>query len=102
MSQAGILLLLIPQVENNEGILTGKLFEYLGAQRPILAIGPALGDAKEIVESSKAGKYFSYKQALSITTEDIEMLLEHQVSGNADQFSRQNLTGQLSKLIAVK
>ena len=39
-----VLLLLIPNIKKNKGILTGKLFEYLIAWRPIFAIGPENGD----------------------------------------------------------
>ncbi|TXD48731.1 glycosyltransferase family 4 protein [Polaribacter sp. IC073] len=53
--KAQVLLLLIPNVENNKGILTGKLFEYLTAKRPILAIGPEIGDLATILEETNAG-----------------------------------------------
>lgn len=49
MLTSTILLLIIPEVEDNKGILTGKLFEYLATRNPILLIGPADGDAAKIV-----------------------------------------------------
>lgn len=55
-----ILFLAIPDVKNNEGILTGKLFEYLGAQKPIIGIGPVEGDAAKIITNCKAGVMFDY------------------------------------------
>ena len=54
------LLLIIPDVEKNKGILTGKLFEYIGAGRPIIGLGPATGDAAKIIDESKTGKMFDY------------------------------------------
>lgn len=60
LQQSDALLLIIPKVVNNEGILTGKLFEYLGAQKPILAFGPMNGDAADIIHSAKAGQLFNY------------------------------------------
>jgi glycosyltransferase involved in cell wall biosynthesis len=35
-----MLLLVIPKVADNGGIVTGKIYEYLALQRPILGIGP--------------------------------------------------------------
>ena len=52
--------LAIPDVENNEGILTGKLFEYLGAKKPIVGVGPMNGDAAKIIRECQAGEMFDY------------------------------------------
>ncbi len=49
MLKSTILLLIIPEVADNKGILTGKLFEYLATRNPILLIGPTDGDAAKIV-----------------------------------------------------
>ena len=57
---AGMLLLLIPDVPHAEGILTGKLFEYLATGRPILCLGPVHGDAASIIENCKAGATFNH------------------------------------------
>lgn len=58
MMNAGILLLLIPRTNDNKGILTGKIFEYLRSGKPILGIGPADGDAAAILSETGAGKMF--------------------------------------------
>ena len=55
---ADALLLLIPELPNNRGILTGKLFEYLGSGRPIWGFGPVDGDANAIVRETHAGALF--------------------------------------------
>ena len=56
--QADLLFLAIPNVQDAGGILTGKLFEYLGSLNSIIGIGPANGDAAEILEQCQAGKMF--------------------------------------------
>ena len=50
------LLLLIPAAEGRgRGVLSGKVFEYLAAQRPILAAVPPDGAAAELIEDTRAG-----------------------------------------------
>jgi len=60
LQQADALLLAIPDVPENAGILTGKLFEYLASQKPVLGIGPVNGDAAKIIEECNAGQMFDY------------------------------------------
>ena len=67
LAAADALLLVIPDIPDNLGILTGKLFEYLASQKPILAIGPNGGEALEIVEECRAGKGYYYDDAMGIT-----------------------------------
>jgi glycosyltransferase involved in cell wall biosynthesis len=59
MRESSLLLLLIPDTLHAKGILTGKLFEYLGAGVPIVGVGPADGDAAKIISSSETGRLFS-------------------------------------------
>ncbi len=61
------LFLSIPDVSNNEGILTGKLFEYLAAEKPIIGVGPEYGDAAKIINDCDAGRMFKYNDVDSIT-----------------------------------
>ncbi|MDX1618078.1 MAG: hypothetical protein R3224_04785, partial [Balneolaceae bacterium] len=49
MQSADLLLLVIPDTDQNELILTGKLFEYIGSGRPVMLIGPRAGDACNIL-----------------------------------------------------
>lgn len=52
---ADVLLFLTWNDKNNTGILTGKIFEYFGARRPIFAIGSEIGIAGEMILDRKAG-----------------------------------------------
>jgi glycosyltransferase involved in cell wall biosynthesis len=50
------LLLLIPEAGGRgKGVLSGKVFEYLAAERPILAVVPPDGAAAELIRETNAG-----------------------------------------------
>ena len=50
------LLLLIPEADGRgRGILSGKVFEYLAAERPVLAVVPPDGAAAKLVREAGAG-----------------------------------------------
>lgn len=100
------LLLIIAETTNQKGLLSGKLFEYLAAKKPIIAIGPKHGDAEEILNTCEAGKMFSREQEEELVNymcEKMEEWLKNpdlDIQNNKiDSFSRKNLTAQLCKVI---
>lgn len=99
-----MLLLVIPKIANNKGILTGKLFEYLGARKPILCIGPTNGDAAKIIQECKAGKTFDYLDENGIYEFIETCMLNEFIFENKNylNYSRRNLTKNLSKILNDK
>jgi len=55
MVDSDALLLLINRAPGAHGIVTGKMFEYLGSGRPILCLTPVRGDAADLVTRHRAG-----------------------------------------------
>jgi glycosyltransferase involved in cell wall biosynthesis len=99
MQEATVLLMIIPEIENNKGILTGKLFEYLATGNPILNIGPKDGDAAEILKENGV--------SITLNSNESEKMLEFILNSNrkielkarSDKFSRRNLTKEMVELI---
>lgn len=59
------LLLLFDWTECEEkGIYTGKIFEYLAAQRPILAVGPCKDVVSQLLMETRAGVHLSTKDEI--------------------------------------
>jgi len=54
-SNADVLLLLLWDTPEERGVFTGKLFEYIGSQRPILSVGMEDGVAAELIRGRAVG-----------------------------------------------
>ncbi|MEM1095244.1 MAG: glycosyltransferase [Bacteroidota bacterium] len=61
MQSATALLLVINRVSGAEGIMTGKLFEYLASGRPVVGVGPPTGDAAQALHDTLAGRMIGYE-----------------------------------------
>jgi len=103
--QAAVLLMLINRTPNAKGILTGKIFEYLAAGRPILALGPPDGEAARILKQTETGVtvYYDDEKTLRKT---ITAFYHQYKSGtleikpkHIEDFSRITLTKQLAVLV---
>lgn len=68
MQSSTMLLLSINRVDGAEGIVTGKVYEYVASGRPVIGIGPIDGDAARVVHDSGAGRMFDYEDAAAIAS----------------------------------
>ncbi len=62
--ESQLLLLLLWNDKDEKGVYTGKIFEYLGSQRPILAIGGSGSIVKELLTSTNSGHFAENKRQL--------------------------------------
>jgi len=107
MLSSHVLLLPIPNQKGNEVILTGKLFEYLATRRPILSIGPILGNAAMILKDCEKEPMLDYedlsgmKRMLKSMHEEFKVHHAPLVTGNNvyRKFSRKGTTEQLSEFL---
>ena len=106
LQQSQILLLPINNTPNVKGVLPGKLYEYLGAQRPILCLAPKGVESEEIINNSNSGKVFGYSDSAKIKEQLIlwhkdyeeEKLIVN--SNDYQQYSRENLAKQYAELLS--
>jgi len=107
--RASVLLMAIPDVANNFGILPGKVFEYLAANKPIICVGPVGSDADQLLEECGAGRALAY-DAYPAMLEYLEGLVaQWQENPNLDlpalshtRYSRRALTQRLVELMQNK
>lgn len=106
MCRSTVLILLVGVYPHNEGIFTGKIFEYLRSGRPILAVVPDDGLAAKIVKETNSGIVVSNDNVDEISEGIVKMfeLFKNEkleVSFNRigiEKYSRQNLTKELSNV----
>ncbi|MDZ4182948.1 MAG: glycosyl transferase [Candidatus Cloacimonadaceae bacterium] len=102
MVQAELLILLINYYEGAEGMLTTKLFEYIGSRTPILALGPHGGEAEKCILDHHAGAYFDKREldlALDFTQIVIQAWEKRNDLRNASDISSLSAKRQSLRLI---
>lgn len=103
-------ILLLIEVDSIEtiGIIPGKLFEYMAAERPILAIGPEGSDLAELIKNTNTGKYFNYTDLEEVKNFILNSYNDYlnknlRINGIGLQyFSRKKLTEKLAVLLDTK
>lgn len=102
------LLFIVPRAGYSKNITSGKVFEYIGSQSEILALGPTDGDASEILNVAEVDPMIWYDDKTQIKKRLTEMLegwlsrgkhAKKYDSNKAKVFTRKHLTGQLAEVL---
>lgn len=100
-----VLLLAVNNVPSAKGIITGKIFEYLQAKRPIVAIAPKNGDLAEIINETKSGVIVGFNEKDELKKVILNLYQQYNDknlninSNNIEQYHRRNLTKKLAKVM---
>jgi glycosyltransferase involved in cell wall biosynthesis len=105
LMRSSALLLLLNNTPNVMGVIPGKLFEYLAAKRPILAIGPSTGDSARIIRETATGETCGFEDKAAIK----QVLLDWHdrqlagtltlAEGSHTAYSRRTITGRMATLL---
>lgn len=101
--QSAVLVLLVNQSPNAMGIQTGKVFEYMAAGRPILAIGPKEGDTHRLMDETQSGLFvdFTSKEEIRKGIEQLWNWYQKGFEGFApsghERYSRKALTQMMGQ-----
>jgi len=102
-----ILLLFVNRVPSAKGIMTGKIYEYLQAKRPILAIAPTDGDLADVINKTQSGNVIDFddKQKLkTLILKKYELYKTHQLnvaSKSIDEYHVKNICAKLAEVIKL-
>jgi glycosyltransferase involved in cell wall biosynthesis len=101
MMESSLLLLIIPDHPSNRSILTGKIFEYLATEKPILLLGPKDGDAAQLLEKCGYQGIFAYDDADGIKSFILKVAEGRPVrrSGHHLEYSRRALSSKLGEML---
>lgn len=102
MRRSGILLLVMNDSQNAKGHIPGKLFEYLAAERPVLAIGDPEGDSAGILRETRAGHCHRYDDVTAIKNDIQQRYLDFKAGKRfkpvtIDKYSRRTLAMKLAE-----
>ena len=105
MKKAQLLLLPINDIPQQKGVMPGKMYEYLGARRPILAFGRPDSDTARLLADTAAGKLFTYDDTEGVKSfiltcyEQFKKGELNISSSGYDTYSRKYLAKKYSSLI---
>ena len=100
-----VLLLIEIDSEETKCIIPGKLFEYMIAKRPILAIGPNGADISRLINESNVGVFFEYNEKFKIKEQLLDFFQKYKQkqlfsdAGNITKYSRKELTKALADIL---
>lgn len=101
---ADVLLLVVDDVKGSEGIVPGKVFEYLGSRRPVLAVAPE-GDVADLVRRTGAGVVVNQDDVEGMASALEKWIVERRTTGKVtfagsdveiQKLSRRHRTGLLA------
>lgn len=102
---AQVLLLIEIDSEETNGIIPGKIFEYMVSGRPVIGIGPDMSDFAEIIAETNTGVFINYDEKDKLKDTILEYY-KHYLNGNLksnaiglQKYSRKNLTSQLAQIL---
>ncbi len=103
--ESQILLLLLWNNKYEEGFCPGKVYEYFGARRPIIAVGGREHTVKDLLETTNAGKYtWNHDTLKNILLEYYQEFIkfgaiECHSNSNVENYTYNSITKKYSEII---
>jgi len=104
---ADILVMILNSTEWNKAKYTSKLFDLLGAQRPILACVPVEGKAADLIRTLRVGKIVGNERPQEIADE-LQVILKEFAAGKVEKhynlepkflYERKNMVNNLESCL---
>ncbi len=99
MKSASILFTILPSQPQDEIIISGKMMEYLAANRPILCIGNKNGDAASLIEKCNSGLVVNHNESkamIAFLEEELHNSRDEVRSPDISKYSREQIAKEFS------
>ena len=102
---AQVLLLAVNNVPSAKSLITGKVFEYLQSQRPVIGIGPVDGDLAAILNETGAGQVIDFEDIVALKqliSSYYNLYKSGKLQGetrNIDRYHRKHLSRDLAEIL---
>lgn len=101
-----LLLLIVGQGDKNKGVYTGKVFEYLRMNKPILALSPKNSVVEKLLKETNSGENYEFEDIDGISKYIYEMYQKWNKSTenisrknrNVEEYNRKKLTNKLANI----
>ena len=105
MQSSQLLLVLLNKADNVSGRVPGKVFEYFGAKRPILCLGPKNTDVEFMLEETATGKSIDYDSEIELKNyleSQFDLFINSEIklhSKMVNKFTHKNVSATFAKLL---
>jgi len=101
MKSASVLTVILNQNANEEGRVTGKIFEYVACEIPVLGIGSVTSDCARVINDTGVGRMIAFDDATAMKKYLLDVYekkfkLESNAHSRAMKYSRKELTRNLA------
>jgi hypothetical protein len=87
---------MVNNTPNSKGIITGKIFEYIGSGLPVWGFGPIDGDAQDILHKCEAGSlHEDSKTAIKALEEYIDKRPKGAPINHRKKYTREGLAQKI-------
>jgi len=105
--RSNVLLLIVDEAPESSAIVPGKVYEYLGTQRAVLALAPTGSAIEQLIQQTNAGRSVPQEDVEAIASA-IQTLYERWTNGESlaepyagaiEQFERKNAAATLARIM---
>lgn len=104
---ADALLLVVDEYEGSDDVVPGKVYEYVGSGRPVLAVAPERSAIADLIAETRGGFVAHQSNVAGIADAFLKLYRAHQTGAPAletnraaiERYERRNVTGELAALL---
>ena len=101
------LLLVVDECDESDEVVPGKVYEYIGSGRPVLAVAPERSAIADLIEETRGGYVAHQTNVSGIASAFLQLYDDHRTGKRSMQpdseavarYERRNVTGRLAELL---